>query len=298
MNKFIKKTILLIISLLLFAVFLSGCAKAAIDDLVYRGEAAASPEMAYEMDAMEAPSEMPSATESYSDTPITEQKIIKTAFMEIEIPKGSFDSNFFYIISIAQKNGGYVTNTQSYSDASGNMTGGYMTIRVPSERFDAAINELNDIGTTKSTEVSGFDVTQEFVDLESRLKNFEAQESVLLELMEQSRTVSDSIEVQRELSFVQGEIEVIKGRMRYLESMVSFSTIDIRIFEPEPIETQGFLNAIRRGLRGAISLLNGLVFFLIAASPIFVLIAVIIIIIWLSLRARRRRRAARNIHKE
>jgi len=241
--------------------------------------------------------EMPAGT-AYAETPMTEQKVIKTAYMEIEIPKGSFDNNFFHIIQIAQKNGGYVSDTQSYSDALGNMTGGYITIRVPSERFDAVIDELKDIGTIKSTQISGVDVTQEFVDLESRLKNFEEQEKVLLDLMEQSKTVTDSIEVQRELSYVQGEIEVIKGRMRYLESMVSFSTIDVRLFEPEPIETQGFLHAIRRGLRGAISLLNGLVFFLIAASPVFVLIVVIIIIIWLSLRARHRRRAARNINKE
>jgi hypothetical protein len=178
------------------------------------------------------------------------------------------------------------------------MNSGYITIRVPAQRFNPAIEELKDIGTIKSTQISGVDVTQEFVDLESRLKNYEAQEKVLLELMEQSRTVADSIEVQRELGFVQGEIEVIKGRMRYLESMVSFSTIDVRIFEPEPIETQGFLNAVRRGLRGALRLLNGLVFFIIAASPLFVLIAVIIIIIWLSLKARKARRAARKANKE
>ncbi len=295
MNRIIKKYVFGMICLLLLASFLSGCASAAGNDRAYYE---AAPEMAYEVEAMDAPmAEMPAAT-GYSETPMAEQKVIKTAYMEIEVLKGSFDSNFFHIIQIAQKNGGYVSDTQSYSDASGNMREGYITIRVPSERFDAAIDELKDIGTIKSTQVSGVDVTQEFVDLESRLKNFEEQEKVLLDLMEQSKTVTDSIEVQRELSYVQGEIEVIKGRMRYLESMVSFSTIDVRLFEPEPIETQGFLHAIRRGLRGAISLLNGLVFFLIAASPVFVLIVVIIIIIWLSLRARHRRRAARNINKE
>jgi hypothetical protein len=299
MDRIIKKYFLLMLFIILSVAFLAGCASVKSDASMVYEDTAAYPEAAYEMEAMEAPApEMPPTTMAYSEASQIEQKIIKTAFMEIEILKGSFDANFFYVIDIAQKNGGYVSNTQSYSDTLGNMTAGYITIRVPSERFNAAIEELKTIGTIKSTQISGVDVTQEFVDLESRLKNLEAQEEVLLALMEQSRTVEDSIEVQRELSYVQGEIEVIKGRMRYLESMVSFSTIDVSIFEPEPIETQGFLNAIRRGLRGAVNVLNGLVFFLIAASPILVLMVVIIIIIWLSLRVRHRRRAARNNNKE
>ena len=112
--------------------------------------------------------------------------------------------------------------------------------------------------------------------------------------MEQSKDVSDSIEVQRELSYVQEQIEVIKGRMNYLDNMVSFSTIDIYLFEPQPITDSsgwGFLEALRRGLRGAVSVFNGILVFVIAASPIILFVVIVLIIVWLIIRSRRRRRA-------
>ena len=82
--------------------------------------------------------------------------------------------------------------------------------------------------------------------------------------------------------------------MNYLDNMVSFSTIEVYLHEPEPITTTtgwGFLEALKRGLRGAVTIFNGIVVFLIAVSPILVVIAIILVIIWLAIRSRRRRRA-------
>jgi hypothetical protein len=115
--------------------------------------------------------------------------------------------------------------------------------------------------------------------------------------MSQSDDVGDSIEVQRELSYVMEQIEVIKGRMNYLDNLVSLSTIDVYMHEPEPITTSsgwGFLEALKRGLRGAVSVFNGILVFLIAASPIIVIIAIILVVIWLIVRSRRRRRAGKE----
>jgi len=115
--------------------------------------------------------------------------------------------------------------------------------------------------------------------------------------MKQSKKVSDSLEVQRELSNVQEQIEVIKGRMNYLDDMVSFSTIEVYFYEPEPIKTAadwGFVDALKRGLRGAVSVFNGLMMFLIAASPVLVIIAIILIVIWQVIRARKRRRVKKE----
>jgi len=126
------------------------------------------------------------------------------------------------------------------------------------------------------------------------LKNLQAQEQVLLGLMDKSTNVSDSIEVQKELSNVQGEIEVIKGRMNYLDNMVSFSTIDVSLAEPQAVTDSsggGFLGAVKRGARGALTVIRGMATVLIVMSPILILIAIILIIIWQSLRARNRKRA-------
>ncbi len=231
----------------------------------------------------------------YSDASGTaDRKVIKTACMELEIEDGKFEKIVFDITRLAENNGGFISHTQSYSDADGNLTSGSITLRIPQDNYNSALDLVKEMGKVKSISVSGQDITQEYTDLESRLRNMEAQEEILLDLMAQSKDVSDSIEVQRELSHVQEQVEVIKGRMNYLDNMVSFSTIDIYLYEPEPITTSsgwGFLEALRRGLRGAVTAFNAMLVFIIAGSPIFIFIIIILIVIWIIVRSRRRRRA-------
>jgi hypothetical protein len=229
--------------------------------------------------------------------PNVTQKIIKSANISIEVEKGTFQDKILEITNIAEKNGGFVSDTESYSNPEGNISSGRIVIRIPGEKFNSVVEEVKKAGQIKSIIISGQDVTQEYVDLESRLRNYQAQEKVLLELMEKSTKVSDSIEVQRELSNVQGEIEVIKGRMNYIDNMVSMSVIDINLYEPEvaaPIEGGGFLNAVKRGVEGAVKVLNGIAFFLIAISPLLVLAGIIMLIVWGSIKSRNKRRARRS----
>src|SRR5450830_1844702 len=235
--------------------------------------------------------------QSGSNLPVIQPKIIKSAAASIEVAKGTFEENMVKVTKIAELMGGYVSNTESYSDADGKLTSGRIIIRVPGEKFNTAIDDIKKAGELKSISITGQDVTQEYVDLESRLKNFVAQEKILLDLMNKSTNVKDSIEVQKELSNVQGEMEVIKGRMNYLDNLVGFSTVDAYIAEPAvvpPVEAGGFVNAVKRGVEGAVKVLNGLAFFLIAISPILVLAAIVLLIIWLSIRSRNKKRAQRK----
>ncbi|GAG72204.1 unnamed protein product, partial [marine sediment metagenome] len=238
------------------------------------------------------------AETQYGEIPVAgDRKVIKTAYIELEVEVGKFEDTLFELINLAEQNGGFISNSRSYSDAEGNLTSGSVTIRIPSNKYSSIINKIKEMGTVKSTSSGGQDITQEYTDLESRLRNYQAQEEVLLDLMKQSKKVSDSLEVQRELSNVQEQIEVIKGRMNYLDDMVSFSTIEVYFYEPEPIKTAadwGFVDALKRGLRGAVSVFNGLMMFLIAASPVLVIIAIILIVIWQVIRARKRRRVKKE----
>jgi len=246
------------------------------------GKAVADEEMVYSDDVQ------------YSDTDISvDRKVIKSAYLELEIEKGKFEKVIFDITSLAENNSGFVSQTQSYSDSDGNLTSGNITIRIPHDQYNSALEAVRNMGTVESISVSGEDVTQEYTDLESRLRNLEAQEKILLDLMDESKDVSDSIEVQRELSNVQEQIEVIKGKMKYLDNMVSYSTIQVYLYEPQPITDDsgwGFMDALRRGVRGAVTVFNAIMIFVIAASPIIAFIAIILVIIWLIVRARIRRR--------
>lgn len=303
-NRLSKRFLLFtIISVAVLAIAFTGCgmrsAETAGEGIFEEKEAmlleeAPAMEMAGEDSAVYEEERVYSDEVQYSDTPSTvDRKVIKTAYLELEIEDGKFEKIVFDITRLAENNGGFISHTQSYSDMDGNLTSGSITIRIPQDKYNSALDLVKGMGTIKSISVSGQDITQEYTDLESRLRNMEAQEEILLDLMAQSKDVSDSIEVQRELSHVQEQVEVLKGRMNYLDNMVSFSTIDIYLYEPEPITTSsgwGFLEALKRGLRGAVTAFNAMLVFVIAGSPIFIFIVIILIVIWLIIRSRRRRR--------
>jgi predicted small secreted protein len=220
-------------------------------------------------------------------------KLIKNASIQIEVEKGTFEKIFFQVASLADQNNGYVSNSQSYSDSEGNMTSGQITIRVDKANFDVVLNKVKAMGKVLNVNITVSDVTQEYVDNESRLKNLDSQRTSLLKLMDKSVTVKDSIEIQRELSNVEGQIEIIKGRQNYLDNLIGYSTIDIAIAEPQAITESnegGFIGAVRRGATGALTVLRVIATALIAISPLLVLAGIVLIIIWQSLRSRNRKR--------
>lgn len=241
--------------------------------------------------------EAPAADKGIGEVPVTgDRKVIKTAYIELEIKAGGFDEILSRLTNLAEQNGGFISNTQSYSDSEGNMTKGNITLRIPSNKYTSALEKVKDMGTVKSSSGSGQDVTQEYVDLESRLRNYEVQEEVLLDLMAESKRVSDTLEVQRELSNVQEQIEIIKGRMQFLDDLISFSTIDVYFYEPEPITATGwgFLESLKNGLRGAVKVLNWLAAAILFTSPLWILAGIILLIVWRVIKARNRRRAGKE----
>jgi hypothetical protein len=160
------------------------------------------------------------------------QRVIKTADYTIEVAQGEFDGKYAEVKAIASRFGGYVVSAdaRSYSE---DLMRGTITIRVAStdDNFDRAQGEVDALGNIKSRKISGQDVTEEFVDLQSRLRNYEAQEAQLLALMQRAQTIEEILSVQSRLSEVQSQIEQIKGRIKYMESRTDFATISIDMRE-------------------------------------------------------------------
>ena len=105
-----------------------------------------------------------------------------------------------------------------------------LVLTVPAPEFEKALDELRDLGQKVTTDsVSGEDVTEEFVDLESRERNLLAAERSLLELYDESESVNDSLSIQRELTNVRGQIEQVQGRIEYLEQRTDSSRIELTI---------------------------------------------------------------------
>jgi hypothetical protein len=309
-NKIPKLMVIVMALALFFSLILSGCAtlKSAVGgsaevpqvervsgEQMTKDLASSAATTAVETTAASGDYVAEEGSSDYNTAIIASGKIIKTASIQLEVKKGEFEKKFFEISAIATQNNGFVSSSQSYSDEEGKLTSGNIQIRVDQKNFESVIDKIKALGTVKNIALGGQDISQEYTDLQSRLKNFQAQEQVLLDLMKQSTNVKDSIEVEKELTNVQGEIEVIKGRMNYLDNMVSFSTIDVSLAEPQAItsaQSGGFLDAVKRGASGALTVIKGMTVVFIVISPILVLTAIILIIIWQSIRARNRKRAA------
>jgi hypothetical protein len=132
------------------------------------------------------------------------------------------------IAKFAEENGGWVvsSNISEYEK----VPSGSITVRVPVEKFEEAKDYFRSLAVRVTNEsVQSQDVTEEYVDLQSRLRNLEAAESQLLELMKRTGKVSEILEVHRELTNVRQQIEQIKGRMQYLEQSVKMSSITVNL---------------------------------------------------------------------
>ena len=245
---------------------------------------------AFEETAVEAPAAEPGSTQLPSSQP---RLIIRTADMSIIVT--DTDEAMDRLAKMATDNGGWVVNSSVYQYSDTAKTGN-ITLRVPAEGFDSALEAIS----TMSVEVtnlstSGQDVTEEFVDLSARLENLEATAVRVRSFLEDADTVEEALAVNQELSRLEGEIESFKGRIQYLSQSAAFSTISINITPDElsqPIEVGGRRPSgiIRDALEALVDALQGLATFAIWLVIYFLPIALIIgIPLWLVVRFVRRR---------
>ena len=245
--------------------------------------------------------------EQTQTAPVTiERKIIRNADLQLEA--NSPEESQQKITQIAESKGGFVVeSTQSSSDVKATTRDTVtMTVRVPAAKFNEALDEIRQTANRAIVEtVKGEDVTEEFIDIEARLKTKKALEEQFLEIMKQSKSVADALNVQRELAEVRGEIEKIEGRKRFLESQASLSTIKIRLQTPTAFSanSSGFFYQLRQafgnGFDAALNFILGLVTVLIALLPflIFIVLPIYLLIRYI-LRKNRKRKLASEIARE
>ncbi|WP_309123257.1 DUF4349 domain-containing protein [Paenibacillus sp.] len=146
--------------------------------------------------------------------------------MEVE----SYADTYTAVQNLIHLSGGYLL--QFSEQAGGSEKSGLFTIKVPAADFGGfmdRLEELPNVGLNRS--MNAQDVSEEFVDLGARLKAKELVESRYLKYMEQASRSEDLIRYTNELAAIQEEIERLKGRMRYLQQNVDFSTIELRVYE-------------------------------------------------------------------
>jgi hypothetical protein len=164
------------------------------------------------------------------------------------------------IAALAVRLGGWVVNSNIYGEEE--EMRGWVSIRIPSDKFDQALSELRAMAVRVTSEsTSTQDITEEYVDLESRLRNAEATESQYLALLGRAEEVEDILKIYESLSQIRYEIEQIKGRMQYLEQISAMSLISINL-EPSlgPLVSPGWSasEALNSAVRGLTSFGQGL----------------------------------------
>jgi len=227
-----------------------------------------------------------------------ERKIIRNAELTVEVDSPA--EAMRRVASVAERRGGFVVTSETRQQTAADSVTPYkvvtVQVRVPAAQFDAAVGEIRGGGGRVVGErITGQDVTEEYIDLEARLRTQRALEAQFLEIMKGARAVADALQVQRELANVRTEIERLEGRRRFLENQTSLSTIEVTLQPPAPLVNasgfgRGLRDAFGDGIEAAATIMLGLVRVFLALIPIalFVALPLFLLVRYAVRRARRR----------
>ena len=264
-----------------------------------------APQARAETDSYGASQQKVSLTEvdkAASTSEAADRKIIRNADITMEVDSTTDAQQ--RVTSIAESHGGFVVTSEAKQrenvDPSKRTLDIKLVVRVPAGQFGTALDQITQLaGNLPEANVTGQDVTEDFIDLEARIKTQKALELQFLEIMKQARKVGDALEVQSQLADVRTDIEKLEGRKRFLENRSSLSTITVNIRTPKIITVNptGFgrtvRDAVSESLEMASAMLIFFIRFVILMVPIFafVLLPTGLVLRYLMRRAKRVRLA-------
>jgi len=221
------------------------------------------------------------------------QKIIRTA--RLELSTRAFDADYAAMLAALDKAGGRVQNTSLSLNYDG-MRVLYLTLRVPAGRLDGLAGAVKGIGRLVSFSESADDVSEQYADMDSRLKTQQAKMERLRALLAQAQTVEDLITLESAISDTQYEIDRLTGQMRGIDSRVDDATLDLVLTELSPVQTsqdreESLPERVRNGVAAAWKQftlwLGDLVVFLSIALPYLIALAVLVLVIRFMIKRRK-----------
>ncbi len=285
---------------LALAIPISACASASRSPRQLTGETETVKVAATAMPSAPMADEGGAAGNRDSSLVVADRMIIYNGYLSLEVADSAQAADA--IKSIASELDGYVTNANL--QRSGSKLRGSITLRVPAESFDQAMERVKELAlTVKQDRTTTEDVTEQYTDLNARLKNLEATEEELRELLKtvriQTGSAEDIMAVYRELTSVRGEIEQIKGKMQYLERLTALATITVELTPRQEVVHTGWNpggtveNALRALVRASQNLVDAAIWLVLFVLPILVALLVpVLFLMWLIRRWWRSRRKA------
>lgn len=204
-----------------------------------------------------------------------QQKLIKSATLRYEVY--DLDSSLSHISKTLTSHKGLVQNERQYDQ--GNRKYVSLTLRVPATNFDDFLDELmssDDIRKLEDKSISAQDVTEQFIDIESRLSTKRQALSRYRDILEKAETVQDIVSIEDKIRRLQEEIEAQEARLKYLSDQVDMSEVRINIYEVVPMtyvpeKGEGFFPKLLKALDNGLEGISVAFFWLIRLWPVWIL---------------------------
>jgi hypothetical protein len=204
---------------------------------------------------------------------ILERKLIKEGIVEFEVC--NVDSTRIKIFKAVEKYNGYISSDQEFEETRQIIN--TLIIRVPAKNFNLLMSEAtHGVKKFDIKDIEIKDVTEEFLDINARLKTKKELENRYLEILEKANKVTEILEIEKQIGILRSEIESVEGRLKYLENRISFSTLNVTFYQTISKETEfgiKFKNGLKNGW-------DNLIWFFVYLTNIwpFILIAIGLII--------------------
>lgn len=205
---------------------------------------------------------------------VMEQKIIKEGNLRFET--SDLEKTYNQIQTAVKKHSATIQNdTEGKSDYE---IFRRLIVRVPNAKFDIFLNDISKgVSYFDNKEISSQDVTEEYIDIDARLKAKKVLETRYLELLKKANKVSEMLEIEKQLSTIREEIEAKEGQLRYMQSRVSFSTITLDFYKPlaeSSGATKSFGSKIWNALQSGFNSISSFFILLLEIWPFVVLFGI------------------------
>jgi len=178
-------------------------------------------------------------TTTETNPALANRKLIRNATVDLEIV--SFDQAVQKITAFAAEEKGYVATTKSQKQENGKLEG-EVVVKVLPENLDRFLQKIRGLGELKNQTLGTEDITKNYFDTESRLKNARVMEQRLIDMLKKkSDDINDLLQVEKELGRVREEIEKMQGELKFWDSQVQFATVTISLAEKDMEEAAKYL---------------------------------------------------------
>jgi len=218
---FLLRRICLVLALLTVCACMTSCAK--------KEEAPPAPASAPAPEAADSDGETSATLERGQGAPIAKRKIILNHAITLEVK--SVGVSLEALQRLAEASGGYVFNS-TRAGSEGGPVSGQVGMRVPSGKASGVMKSIRGMGRVESENSTAEDITEEYVDLEARLKNAKSSEARLFGLYDKAGKLSDVLAVEKELTRVRGDIESFEAKKKNWDLLTAMVTIEITLHEP------------------------------------------------------------------